>query len=538
MSDTAHQEPREPRKETGPPPAKPVSPVVSPLVPFAPNADRRKALLVAWGVALTLVALVLALGPGNLLRTFSPHSERVAANATLAPAPQPAAPAQPPVPLVSEAYRHEVSAITAYEELLLPDPTLGGSVNATAPGLSAPLALTRTAKWLDHALLLAAKDVGLTPADIEIREVEQLSLGGEPYHRQTIALSLTGLPRVFVTALSGRLEAETGSVPALLPVSLELAPAADAVPGGWRILVQTGSQADGGGDWVETHRLLLAREEETPGSMNTVDMSGQGPAGPDYATKASETSTERLGHGGALPLAPAGARPYLMAVVIDDLGESVDYAAALADLPFPVTFAVWPRSSHATEVAELAHAAGREVFIHQPMEPEGYPKIKPGPGALLTSMDARKMRTILAENIDRVPHAIGMNNHMGSRFTANPSAMTVAIQEAKRRGLFFLDSLTTPHSTVVEVGRAQNTPVLQRDIFLDVVRNEDAVLHQLRKTARVARLKGFAVCIGHPFPETLAALKRFAMQPEPDVAVTRLASVLERSERKLAESSP
>ena len=212
----------------------------------------------------------------------------------------------------------------------------------------------------------------------------------------------------------------------------------------------------------------------------------------------------------------------MLAIVIDDLGESVSFAEGLAKLDVPVTFSIWPGSSHMERVARLAHAAGRDVLLHQPMEPMNYPKVNPGPGAVLVSMEPERIRRVVAENLDRVPFALGFNNHMGSRFTQNGSAVAAALGGVSERKMFVLDSLTHPRTKVSREAQKLGVPVLRRDIFLDVVRDEDAIVRQLRKAEQVALGKGYAVAIGHPFPETLAALRRWSGERDRRVRVERL----------------
>ena len=138
---------------------------------------------------------------------------------------------------------------------------------------------------------------------------------------------------------------------------------------------------------------------------------------------------------------PGGPR---LAIVIDDLGESTADARHLAELDYPITFSVWPRATRTTAVAEIGYKAGLDILIHQPMEPMGYPEVSPGPGAVYVAMNPMDIRRVVAENIALVPHAKGMNNHMGSRFTQDRDGVGAVLRELRGHGLFVLDSLTPP----------------------------------------------------------------------------------------------
>jgi hypothetical protein len=204
------------------------------------------------------------------------------------------------------------------------------------------------------------------------------------------------------------------------------------------------------------------------------------------------------------PALPPVAR---VAIVIDDLGRDLDAARALADIPISITFSVLPFQNHSREVMALARARGREVMLHMPMEPEGYPQVNPGRGALLVSMRSRDIHKNLLTALDETPHVRGINNHMGSRFTEQPEQMGVVMKELQRRKLFFLDSATTVRSVAMDSAQSHGVPYLRRDVFLDHVLAESFVRAQLGQLIRRARVQGTAVAIGHPHEVTLKVLK-------------------------------
>ncbi len=219
--------------------------------------------------------------------------------------------------------------------------------------------------------------------------------------------------------------------------------------------------------------------------------------------------------------------PGRLLIVIDDIGESLTAVQSLLALDFPVTLAVWPRSSQAQKSAELAHAAGREVIIHQPMEPVSYPRNKPGPGAVYSRMSAAEIKNVVAENLKLVPYAVGLNNHMGSRVTTDSKALAAVLESLPRRDFFVLDSLTNDYSVFYAQAGQAGFPSLRRDIFLDNVQSEKAILQQLHTAARLAEKRGYAVAIGHPYAQTLAALKTWQKTRNQAIAIVTGRELLE-----------
>ena len=209
------------------------------------------------------------------------------------------------------------------------------------------------------------------------------------------------------------------------------------------------------------------------------------------------------------PAVPPVAGPQLparVAIVIDDLGEDLAFAKKLAGLPFPVTFSILPNCSHSAEIAALAHSSGHEVMLHFPMEPLAYPRENPGKGALMVAMKEDAIRRTVRAALDGSPYFSGVNNHMGSRFTENADLMKIVMDEVKQRGLFFVDSETSPRSKAYSVARQMGAPALKRDIFLDHDPAIDSVRSQMARLVLKAKAEGCAVAIGHPRETTLKVL--------------------------------
>jgi uncharacterized protein len=203
------------------------------------------------------------------------------------------------------------------------------------------------------------------------------------------------------------------------------------------------------------------------------------------------------------PAPPAFDAPRL-AIIIDDLGYDQGAARRAIALSPAVTLAFLPYGFHLPELTAAAAARGHDVFLHLPMEPTG--KENPGANALLTSLQPAEVSRRLAWAFDHVPRAVGVNNHMGSRGTADPALMLAVLSEVRRRGLVFVDSRTTGASVAPTIAERLGVPIASRDVFLDNIPTSSVVLAQREAAERVARRRGSAIAIGHPFPATLAAL--------------------------------
>ncbi|WP_313200775.1 divergent polysaccharide deacetylase family protein [Pseudomonas sp.] len=203
---------------------------------------------------------------------------------------------------------------------------------------------------------------------------------------------------------------------------------------------------------------------------------------------------------GVAQAAPAG-KAY-MSIIIDDLGQSTERDSRTLALPGPVTMAIMPDTPHATDFARQAHKAGKTVILHMPMDPATGPYAW-HPGIPLDEL-ARRLDAALA----KVPYAAGINNHMGSRMTAQREPMAWLMGELQRRHLFFVDSRTSAATVAAAEAQAQSLAHVSRDVFLDDVRTTEAITGQLQQGVALARKQGSAVLIGHPYPQTLEVLER------------------------------
>ena len=197
-----------------------------------------------------------------------------------------------------------------------------------------------------------------------------------------------------------------------------------------------------------------------------------------------------------------------IALIIDDIGFSRCQLNRFLEIGIPMTFAILPRLSKSHVLAEEIHTQGHEIMLHQPMEPFN-PRLDPGPGAIFVGDDPDKIVSIIGENISDIPFGTGINNHMGSKFTSCQKEMREALIAIKTRGLFFIDSLTTNRSTAYTTAKRLHIATACRNIFLDNKREESVILSQLNKLKTLAMYSGYAIGIGHPYPETAKAINSF-----------------------------
>ncbi len=195
-----------------------------------------------------------------------------------------------------------------------------------------------------------------------------------------------------------------------------------------------------------------------------------------------------------------------LVLIIDDLGYDRAAADALLALPFPLTVSVIPHLPLSSEVAEEAYRRGEQVMLHLPMESIGS-GVKQEDVELRPGMNAAQVDSLLAGMLETVPHAAGVNNHEGSLATSDATLMQELMPALHERGLFFIDSRTSAATVAYDTAEKFGVAAASRKVFLDDVPAREAILSQLDLAARDAQRDGFAVAIGHPRPDTIAALR-------------------------------
>jgi polysaccharide deacetylase 2 family uncharacterized protein YibQ len=194
--------------------------------------------------------------------------------------------------------------------------------------------------------------------------------------------------------------------------------------------------------------------------------------------------------------------------LIDDLGNDRGALDRIRRWPWPVSGAVLPVLAGSAEAARELDRSGKDVLLHLPMEPKGFPAVKPGPGVVLRSQSDQEIADTVEADLASVPGAVGVNNHMGSAATADPRVMRVVASVLARRGLFFVDSRTTDATVAFDAARDARVRTASRKVFLDDVQSEEAIEASLAGLVERAKADGAAIGIGHPYPATLAVLDR------------------------------
>jgi len=195
-----------------------------------------------------------------------------------------------------------------------------------------------------------------------------------------------------------------------------------------------------------------------------------------------------------------GARPKLV-IIFDDMGIDRRAFGEVMALPGPVTLSFLPYGHGLQAQVDAAKARGDDVLLHLPMEPSG--AADPGPKSLEADMSADRLFETLEWNLAQFDGYVGVNNHMGSKFTRNEQAMKRVLAALEQRGLFYIDSLTTGSSAGAKAGAAVGAEVFVRDVFLDAEPGRSAVRRQLALAEEIAAKTGYAIVICHPRPETL-----------------------------------
>ena len=203
---------------------------------------------------------------------------------------------------------------------------------------------------------------------------------------------------------------------------------------------------------------------------------------------------------------PGRAAPAI-AIVIDDLGKQLQPGRRVVDLPGPVACAFLPRERYTVALADAAHHSGKEVMLHLPMDSVDGRRLDQG--AVTLDMTERQFLRTVQANLALLPHAVGINNHMGSLLTRHPGHMYWLMRELlDRQPMFFVDSRTTVATVARQVALENGVPAIDRNVFLDNELDEERIAFQFRRLLQLARKQGSALAIGHPHPQTLALLEK------------------------------
>ncbi len=223
---------------------------------------------------------------------------------------------------------------------------------------------------------------------------------------------------------------------------------------------------------------------------------------PEIVTK--KTVVPKIGKPKPMPATELSLRE--VAIIIDDMGYDLNAVKKLLKIDANLTFAILPFQPYSRQASEMLHKAKREILLHLPMEPVSYPREKPGEGALFTDMNNEELLLQLRNNIAAVPYVVGVNNHMGSRFMMDDQRLSLIFKELKRKNLFFVDSRTSPDTKALSVAQAIGLNIAERKVFIDNDRNYNEIYNHLINVAK-SNDDFPQIIIGHPYPETILALK-------------------------------
>ena len=217
-------------------------------------------------------------------------------------------------------------------------------------------------------------------------------------------------------------------------------------------------------------------------------------------------------------LSPEEKKRSQIAIIIDDMGYHPEVGRDLIALDLNLSFSFLPHAPFTKELEEMVYQKGNSILLHLPLEPRSA-EWDPGPGALYLGDDSATRRKKFNDGLQLVPHATGVNNHMGSLFTEDRGAMEELVDMLSEQGLFFIDSFTTSASKGLVSAQEKKVPTSRRHIFLDNVQEKEAICLQLEKLIKLANHQQYAIGIGHPYPQTLSALSSCGLEMLQGVSV-------------------
>lgn len=217
-----------------------------------------------------------------------------------------------------------------------------------------------------------------------------------------------------------------------------------------------------------------------------------------------------------------------LAIVIDDFGYRKNNENQILKMPIEISIAILPNGPFTQQMAKKAQQQGREILIHMPMAPLSKQPLEKN--TLLPSMSEDQIQRLILLAIKRVPHAKGMNNHMGSAMTSSLPAMQKVMRTLANQQLYFLDSVTVAHSQVEAAGQEYGVSILKRQIFLDDNQDLAVVRQQLHQAIKLAQTHQSVIAIGHPYPSTIKALQEMLANLPANVQLVPVSSLLTKTE--------
>lgn len=199
-----------------------------------------------------------------------------------------------------------------------------------------------------------------------------------------------------------------------------------------------------------------------------------------------------------------------LAVIVDDCGYDMSSVRTLLNTGLPLNFAVLPYKPYSSDVLEMIKSDGRVAMLHLPMEPVDRSAMSEGSSTICTDMSKDKILELTRKAINSLPGVSGVNNHQGSKATADSATMTTVLQELRNQDLFFVDSRTSSKSVARDKAVAMGVPTARNDIFLDNSSDVQAIRKQIYKAMDIAEKNGSAIAICHARPNTAKAWSMYA----------------------------
>lgn len=219
---------------------------------------------------------------------------------------------------------------------------------------------------------------------------------------------------------------------------------------------------------------------------------------------------------------------YQLAIIIDDIGGKASDINAFS-LPKDITFSILPHTQYSTEFSYYASQQNREVMLHMPMESLYDERL--GPGPLLANMYPEEVESAVLNALKTVPHAVGVNNHMGSKLTQMTLQMTSFMNVLEANNLFFVDSRTTRFTKAKLIANQRGVKAASRHVFLDHVQKEAFIAHQFALAIKRAKQNKKAILIAHPYPVTLAFLTKQLPNLPSDISLVTLSEYLQETNK-------
>ncbi|MER3446514.1 MAG: hypothetical protein C4291_06550 [Candidatus Dadabacteria bacterium] len=274
---------------------------------------------------------------------------------------------------------------------------------------------------------------------------------------------------------------------------------------------------------LPTHRLRFNFYEGTQGMREGIAQE-KGHSEPKEGTNLTEEKPDIRGSENM-----KGGKPKVV-IIVDDLGSNRESIDRLLEIPAPISFAVLPSLPYSQYAARMGYTNGHDILLHLPMEPmdsSGYTGADAGDGVLLMGLSKREILSRLDKDLASVPYIKGVNNHMGSKFTEDSELMELVLQRIKSKGLFFVDSRTSPKTMGFDVAKRLGMKAAERDVFLDEgLGGADYVRSQIEKLIEVSKKNGYAIGICHPHPDTLRVLSQMIPDVKKEVEIVPVSSVV------------